>query len=48
MTIANMEAVVQERYRRGARERVADLCCPVGYDLTTEAAGRCCGPGGCC
>jgi hypothetical protein len=32
MTIANVEAVVKERYRRGARERVADLCCPVDYD----------------
>jgi SAM-dependent methyltransferase len=32
MTVANVEAVVKERYRRGARERVADLCCPVDYD----------------
>lgn len=32
MTIANVEKVVQDRYGVGARERVADLCCPVDYD----------------
>ncbi|HSL82761.1 MAG TPA: methyltransferase domain-containing protein [Thermoanaerobaculia bacterium] len=32
MTVANVEAVVKERYRRGAREREAELCCPVDYD----------------
>jgi len=32
MTVANVEAVVKERYRRGAREPVAELCCPVDYD----------------
>lgn len=32
MTVANVEAVVRERYRRGARAREAELCCPVDYD----------------
>src|SRR6185503_119243 len=27
-----VEDVVRERYRQGAEERVADLCCPVDYD----------------
>jgi len=27
-----VDAVVRERYGRGARERVDDLCCPVDYD----------------
>ncbi len=27
-----VESVVRERYRQGAEERVADLCCPVDYD----------------
>jgi len=27
-----VETVVRERYRQGAEERVADLCCPVDYD----------------
>ncbi len=27
-----VEDVVRERYRQGAQERVADLCCPVDYD----------------
>jgi arsenite methyltransferase len=38
MSVANVEAVVKERYRRGARERVADLCCPVDYDPRHLAA----------
>ncbi|MFP3940678.1 MAG: methyltransferase domain-containing protein, partial [Thermoanaerobaculia bacterium] len=36
MTLADpmpsVESAVKERYARGARERVADLCCPVDYD----------------
>jgi ubiquinone/menaquinone biosynthesis C-methylase UbiE len=27
-----VEDIVRERYRQGAEERVADLCCPVDYD----------------
>ncbi len=27
-----VERIVQERYRRGAQERAADLCCPVAYE----------------
>jgi SAM-dependent methyltransferase len=27
-----VEEIVRERYRQGAEERVADLCCPVDYD----------------
>jgi SAM-dependent methyltransferase len=38
MTVANVEAVVKERYRRGAREREAELCCPVDYDPRYLAA----------
>lgn len=38
MTVASVETVVKERYRRGARERVADLCCPVDYDPRYLAA----------
>lgn len=38
MTLANVEAVVKERYRRGAREREAELCCPVDYDPRYLAA----------
>jgi arsenite methyltransferase len=33
-----VEDVVRERYRQGARERVADLCCPVDYDPRYLAA----------
>lgn len=32
MTVAKVEKAVTERYRRGARTRVADLCCPVDYN----------------
>ncbi len=33
MTAAlNVETIVRERYRQGAGERVAELCCPVDYD----------------
>jgi arsenite methyltransferase len=32
MASIEVEDVVKERYRRGAQERVADLCCPVDYD----------------
>ncbi|HEX9671193.1 MAG TPA: methyltransferase domain-containing protein [Thermoanaerobaculia bacterium] len=35
---SNVEAAVQERYREGARARVADLCCPVDYDPAYLAA----------
>ncbi|HRC85044.1 MAG TPA: methyltransferase domain-containing protein [Thermoanaerobaculia bacterium] len=33
-----VENVVRERYSQGARERVADLCCPVSYDPKYLAA----------
>lgn len=29
---SSVEAAVKDRYRQGAVERVADLCCPVDYD----------------
>ena len=32
MPTLEVEDVVRERYQQGARERVADLCCPVDYD----------------
>jgi arsenite methyltransferase len=32
MSSIAVETVVKERYRQGAGERVADLCCPVDYD----------------
>jgi arsenite methyltransferase len=32
MTGTAVEDVVRERYRQGAEERVANLCCPVDYD----------------
>ncbi len=32
MTVAKVEKAVTERYRRGARTRVAELCCPVDYN----------------
>lgn len=32
MALIEVESVVRERYRQGARETVADLCCPVSYD----------------
>ena len=32
MTVANTEKTVKERYREGARARVAELCCPTDYD----------------
>jgi SAM-dependent methyltransferase len=36
-----VEDVVRERYRQGAQERVADLCCPVDYDpLSRGDPGR--------
>ncbi len=38
MTIANVERVVQERYREGAARQVAELCCPVDYDPRYLAA----------
>ncbi|HWM90476.1 MAG TPA: methyltransferase domain-containing protein [Thermoanaerobaculia bacterium] len=37
MSIA-VEAVVRDRYRQGAQERVQDLCCPVDYDPRYLAA----------
>ena len=33
-----VESIVRERYRQGAQERVADLCCPVDYDPRYLAA----------
>jgi len=33
-----VESVVRERYRQGAEERVADLCCPADYDPRYLAA----------
>jgi ubiquinone/menaquinone biosynthesis C-methylase UbiE len=38
MSVANVERVVQERYREGAERRVEDLCCPVDYDPKYLAA----------
>jgi arsenite methyltransferase len=32
MALMEVESVVKDRYRQGAQERVADLCCPVDYD----------------
>jgi len=32
MALLEVENAVRERYRQGAQERVADLCCPVEYD----------------
>jgi arsenite methyltransferase len=32
MVGVEIEDIVRKRYRQGARERVADLCCPVDYD----------------
>jgi arsenite methyltransferase len=32
MALLEVENAVRERYSQGARERVADLCCPVDYD----------------
>ncbi len=32
MGLIEVESVVKDRYRQGAQERVADLCCPVDYD----------------
>lgn len=32
MSLSNVEAVVRERYTRGAREPQPGLCCPVEYD----------------
>jgi SAM-dependent methyltransferase len=37
-TAATVEAQVKDRYREGAQERVADLCCPVDYDPRYLAA----------
>lgn len=34
----SVEAAVKDRYRQGAVERVADLCCPVDYDPRWLAA----------
>lgn len=31
-TATHVETAVRNRYREGAQERVADLCCPVDYD----------------
>ncbi len=38
MSVANVERVVQERYREGAERRVEALCCPVDYDPRYLAA----------
>lgn len=32
MTVANVEQIVKERYRQGARNQVEELCCPIDYD----------------
>jgi ubiquinone/menaquinone biosynthesis C-methylase UbiE len=32
MTVANVEQIVKERYRQGARAQVEELCCPIDYD----------------
>jgi len=38
MTVMEVESIVRDRYRQGAQERVADLCCPVSYDPRYLAA----------
>jgi arsenite methyltransferase len=38
MALLEVEDAVKDRYRRGAQERVADLCCPVDYDPRYLAA----------
>jgi ubiquinone/menaquinone biosynthesis C-methylase UbiE len=38
MSVSNVEQVVRERYGEGAREPVAELCCPVDYDPKFLAA----------
>jgi len=38
MTTMEVESIVRDRYRQGAQERVADLCCPVSYDPRYLAA----------
>jgi ubiquinone/menaquinone biosynthesis C-methylase UbiE len=38
MSAMEVESVVRERYRQGAQERVADLCCPVSYNPRYLAA----------
>jgi arsenite methyltransferase len=38
MTAMEVESIVRDRYRQGAQERVADLCCPVSYDPRYLAA----------
>jgi SAM-dependent methyltransferase len=38
MATIEVESIVRERYRQGAQERVADLCCPVDYDPRYLAA----------
>ncbi|MCH7665508.1 MAG: methyltransferase domain-containing protein [Acidobacteria bacterium] len=32
MALANVEKAVKDRYRKGARNQAAELCCPVDYD----------------
>jgi arsenite methyltransferase len=32
MSVADVEKIVRRRYGEGAREQVAELCCPVDYD----------------
>jgi arsenite methyltransferase len=38
MSVANLEQSVQRRYGDGARQREADLCCPIDYDPKYLAA----------
>src|SRR5436190_3435325 len=38
MPSMEVESIVRDRYRQGAQERVADLCCPVSYDPRYLAA----------
>ncbi|HEX2253035.1 MAG TPA: methyltransferase domain-containing protein [Thermoanaerobaculia bacterium] len=38
MSASSTESLVKERYRQGAQERVAELCCPVDYDPRYLAA----------
>ncbi len=38
MSVANVERIVQERYREGAARRLEDLCCPTEYDPRLLAA----------
>lgn len=38
MALIEVETVVKDRYRQGAQERVADLCCPVDYEPRYLAA----------